>query len=423
LKKETSLFDKLLMDSEVTDIQMSSEPPIQVPEVEAPPNPSFQFLMPSALGTAVAWPSQPVFAMGRAAPRGRNRRNERFQRQKPKIKKVKPSTSQFAWPAFPLSIQKSYGLTINLLLGGFPRSSIKAVQHFHRMIAPSKNPTIFSLNAEDIKKLGAAFFENIRARWSFRQLVLLWKIRRCKKINEEDPMTMESIKQPVEVYDIYNKAIYTFEAKSLARAWKSNLLNHDGVFPEPKSPINPLTNLSLPCLQLHLALQTIRKTGHIDWVLDSFASSNYDLIAWEKKFSIPLKIESLTSIFADKSSYDRFDMLMDFAELQHDYHGLDFPKKMFEWVFQKHQVDEYEDIWIRACKKYYVEKSTLIEKEDIEELDIRSSVINSYLVEIPTIVKVMYEKYLERLQENGRRRVPPRQIHNRIIIRQGNGNL
>ena len=95
-------------------------------------------------------------------------------------------------------------------------------------------------------------------------------------------MTMESIKQPVEIYDIYNKAIYTFETKSLARAWKSNLLHHDGVFPEPKFPINPLTNLRLSLLQLHLALQTIRKTGHIDWVLDSFASSNYDLISWEK---------------------------------------------------------------------------------------------------------------------------------------------
>lgn len=405
------------MESEAKDIQMSSESTTEIQEAL----PSPQFIPPPSIFTAVQWPSQPTFAMGRATPqpRRRNRRGQHPQSQKSKVKKVKSSTSKSVWPAFPLSHQKSYGLTINFLLGGFPRSSVQAVQHFHMLIAPPKKPSIFSLNTENIQKLDKAFFENIRARWSFRRIVLAWRLRRCKKINEEDPMTMEAIKEPVKVYDLYNKAIYTFEAKSLARAWKSNLLHHDGVFPEPKFPTNPFTNLSLHTLQVHLALQTIRKSGYIDWVLDSFASSNYDLDTWEKKFNVPLKIESLKSIFADKSSYDRFDMLMDFAELQHEYNGLDFPKKMFEWIFQKHQVDEYEDLWIRACKKYYVEKCTLIEKDDIEDLDVRSSIMYSYLIEIPTIVKVMYEKYLERVQENGRRRVQVRQMLGRVLYRMG----
>lgn len=398
------------MESEVNDNEMSSEPGIL-----APPQP---------LGIQTSSEIPARFSMGRAAPQPRNRRTQRALREKSKVKKVKPSKSQSIWPAFPISHRKNYGFVINFLLGGFPRSSVQAVQHFHKMIAPPEKVTIFSLKPSEIKQLSAAFFENIRARWSFRKLVLVWRVRRCKKINEEDPMTMEHIQEPVAVYDLYNKAIYTFEAKSLARAWKSNLLHHDGVFPEPKFPTNPFTNLSLHTLQVHLAFKLIRKAGYMNWVLDSFASSNYDLVTWEKKFSIPLKIESLTSIFADKSSYDRFDMLMDFAELQHEYHGLDFPKKMFEWIFQKHQVDEYEDLWIRACKKYYVEKCTLTEKDDIEELDIRSSIIYSYLIEVPKIVQVMYEKYLERLRENGRRRVQPRQMLNRVIYRAGeNGQL
>ncbi len=218
-------------------------------------------------------------------------------------------------------------------------------------------------------------------------------------------MTMEAIKQPVEIYDLYNKAIYTFEAKSLARAWKSNLLNHDGVFPEPKFPVNPFTNLKLQTLQVHTSCKAIRKAGHIDWVLDSFASCYYNLGDWNKKFNIPLKVESLTSILADKSCYDRFDLVMDFAELQHELHGIDFPKKMFEWIFSKHEVDDYAEIWIRACKKYYIEKYTIIDKDDLEDLEIRSSIINAYLIEIPVIVKLMYNKYLERTQRNGRRRV------------------
>jgi hypothetical protein len=89
----------------------------------------------------------------------------------------------------------------------------------------------------------------------------------------------------------------------------------------------------------------------------------------------------LNSILADKSSYDRFDIVMDFAELQFDLQGIDFPKRMFQWIFLKQEADEYAEIWIRACRKYYVEKYTLTEKDDIEDLDVRSSVINEYLVE------------------------------------------
>jgi hypothetical protein len=406
------------MEPEARDIQMLSE-------TTSPPNepmPQLEFPMPAALDTAIQWTPQNTFSMGRIPrPSPRNRRPQRPQRpQRPpvksKVKKVKPSTSPFAWPAFPLSYKNHYTFSINYLLGGFPRSSVKAVQHFQILIAPPKKPNFFSLKPEDIQKLSAAFFENIRARWAFRRIILVWRFRRCKKVNDEDPMTLEPAKEPIQVYDLYNKAIYTFETKSLARAWKSNLLHHDGMFPEPKFPTNPYTSLPLSPFQIHLAIQSIRKAGYIDWVLDSFASSNYNLGAWEKKFSIPLRVESLTNIFADKSSYDRFDMLMDFAELQYDYHGLEFPKKMFEWIFQKHDVNDYADIWIRACKKYYLEKYTLTDKDDIDELDIRSSIMNCYLIETPIIVKVMYQKYLERIQENGRRRVQARQLQNRVIL-------
>jgi hypothetical protein len=351
--------------------------------------------------------------MGRPTPNPRDRRNRRQPRGRllKKPKKVKPSSRTFCWPAFPLSFQKHYDFSTNFLLGGFPRSSVQAVLHFQKLIAPPEKPNLFSIKSEDIRKLAAAFYENIRARWQFRRLVLAWRLHRCKKINEEDPMTLEAIKQPVELYDLYNKAIYTFEAKSLARAWKSNLLNHDGAFPEPKYPLNPLINLSVNLLQIHTALKTIRQTGHIDWVLDSFASCQYNLTSWNKKFGVPLKIESLTSLLADKSSYDRYDMLMDFAELQYEYQGISFPKKMFEWIFLKHEVEDYVDLWIRACKKFYVEKYTIMDKEDLEDLEIRSSITNAYLVEVPEPVKLMYQKYVERFHVYRRRRV-----QNRVLV-------
>jgi hypothetical protein len=87
---------------------------------------------------------------------------------------------------------------------------------------------------------------------------------------------------------------------------------------------------------------------------------------------------------------------------------------MFKWIFcAASQVAEYADLWVKACKKFYIEKYSIHEKEDIEDLEIRTSILNAYLIEIPTIVKVLYSKYLE--NRNGRRR-----IQNRVLVRSGN---
>jgi len=367
-------------------------------------------------------PTHSTFSMGRPSSNSNSIRRRQRERQRPqqrqrqiKVKKVKPGNGAFRWPAFPLLYTKYYSFQLTFMLGGFPRSSVQAVQHFHKLIAPAQTPGYFSMKPEEIRDLCKAFYENIRARWSFRKLLLIWKWKRCRQINEDDPMTLEPVKEEIKLCDLQNKAIYTFEAKSLWRVWRINLLHHDGVFPEPKMPTNPLTNLPLSLLQVHMAFQCLRKKGYMDWVLDSFQACHYDLMLWQRKFGTPLKVESLNSIFEDKASFDRFDMLMDFAELQHDYHGIDFPKKMFDWIFSSHQVDEYAEMWIKACKKFYVEKYTTTDKDELEEMEVRASVLNAHLVEIPKIVKVLYDKYLERIRENGRRRV-----QQRILASNGN---
>lgn len=358
-------------------------------------------------------PSEPPrFSMGRRNPGHRQRRSTTSQK---KIKKVKPSNGTPFWPAFPILNTKYYDLQLNFMLAGFPRSSVQAVRHYHKLIAPGTTPYFFALKPEEVQKLTVAFYENIRARWALRKLLILWRYRRCKSKNDEDPMTLEPIKDEIRIYDLFNKAFYRFEAKSLARVWKSNLLHHDGVFPDPRMPINPLTNLSLPLIQLHSSFKVLRSKGHIDWILDSFQGCSYDLEHWQKKFGVPLKIESLNRIFEDKNSYDRFDMIMDFAEVQFDLLGVDFPKKMFTWIFNNEDLHEYAKLWIRACKKFYLEKYTLIEQEEIDDLEARSSVAVSNLVEIPEIIKLLYDKHLERIFQNGRRR-----LQNAVLQGQGN---
>lgn len=359
--------------------------------------------------------SPPTFSMGR---RRQPTREERTRARRYRVKPAKPSKTPAIpgtrLPAFPLSIQKLYDFTTNFTLAGFPHSSVKAVQYLQKLIAPPENPSVFDLKPDQIKKIVDAFYENIQARWQFKRIVLAWLSRRCKVTNEDDPITLEKINQPIEIYSLPTKSISRYEAKSLAGVWKTNLLAHDGIFPDPKIPTNPLTNLSFNLLQIHSAIKKIRQYGQTNWILDSYSSCNYDLCKWQKKFAGPLRIETIQQVFSDRHSFDRYDMLMDFAELQHEYHDVSFNKTMFSWIFRAREVAEYGDCWVRACKKFYIEKYSLLEKEDLEDLEIRTSIQNAYLIEIPTIVKVLYNKYLEARDRNVTSR---RRVQNRIIAR------
>jgi hypothetical protein len=89
-------------------------------------------------------------------------------------------------------------------------------------------------------------------------------------------------------------------------------------------------------------------------------------------------------------------MLMDFAELQFDCSGLDFPKRMFKWIFESPLVQEYARLWVKECKRFYIKKHSLVDKDELGDLEANTSVECAYLLEIPTIVKVMYDKEVEK---------------------------
>lgn len=358
-------------------------------------------------------PNRPVFAIGVAGPRSR-----RVAPAKRGLKKTKPSTGRFQWPSFPLSRFKYYDLMTYFRLAGFPKSSVQAVLHFQKLIAPPTHELLRPMPCEEIARLRDAFQENIHARWAFRKLLLAWIYRRCKVVNEEDPITLEPIRQPIRVYHLKTRAIYQFEARCLARNWKINLLHHDGVFPEPRVPSNPLTNEPMNILQVHNIYRALRPLGHLDWVLDSYGTCQYDATRWQKKFSAPLRLESLHRVMSDQDSFDRFDMLMDFTELQYDYHGSDFPRSIFRWIFREHQAEIYEKEWIRACRKFYSEKYMLTDQTEIDELEIRTSNSLEHLIKIPPKVRNAYRKYLNRIQElNG-----GGLIQNRVIVIRGPRN-
>ncbi len=357
------------------------------------------------------------FALGVPDPTPRRERLQ-IRRRRQKSKTICSTSPK---PPFLLSPFKKYDIAVQLTLHSFPQKGYQALTELHKLLAPpcEGHLKLYLWSPAQAKALTDAVHETIRCRWIFRRFYLTYLRNKMKVMNNKsdegtlDPITMEPISWPVWIIDLKRKARYEFEQASLAKAWSKNLLQHDGVFVEPRLPTNPLTNLPLNILQIHCALKIMKRRGNLDWVLSSFQSCGYDLEARQTKFSAPLHIESLERIFADKHSYDRMDMLMDFAELQFDCSGLDFPKRMFKWIFESPLVEEYARLWVKECKKFYIKKHSTLDKDDLGDLEANTSVDCAYLLEIPTIVKVMYAKELEK--RNGGSRV----IQFRIIRNTG----
>lgn len=301
--------------------------------------------------------------------------------------------------AFPLSPERAnvIGIFLEWTLAHFPKNSIQAVQHFYKLIAPPLpgSKKFYVLTKETISILAREFFSQLRYRWTFRKFLNLILQKKSKKINEVDPITMEPFHHPIVIQNLNARSIYTFESKTLAKMWSTNLLQHDGLFMEPRSPINPLTNLPFNILELQQGIQQLRKNGHLDWVLDSFSACQYQMKEWKQKFGMPLRVEAIQNVFCDVNSNDRYDMLMDFIELQHDIHGQRFDKRFYDWVLHSDETKDFAHMWSIECKRYYIDKYTAFDKDDIDDLEVRTSIYCAKLVDTPQIVKTLYQNFLD----------------------------
>lgn len=350
------------------------------------------------------------FALGKPLPPEEQERRRDFQRKlklRKKKKRSVPVVQKPKLPQFRLSPNKDYGTIVNWTLASFPQKSYAAITQLHKLLAPptKEKPKLYLWSPKHAKALTDAVNETIRCRRLFRAFYLHYLYKKSRRINNQDedgciidPISLEPISWPVWIVSLKQRAIHEFEQKSLARSWSNNLLQHDGVFSEPRFPTNPLTNLPLNILQVHCAMKVLKRRGNLDWVLSSFASCQYDLNKWKQKFGGALYIEHLEKIFNDEHSYHREEMLMDFAELQFEYHDIIFPRRMFKWIFNSSLVQDYAKLWSKECKQFYVKKYALLDKNGMDDLEVDTSIRCAYLTQIPGIVKQLYYREVENVR-------------------------
>ena len=288
----------------------------------------------------------------------------------------------------------SYDRVTTSILNKLPSNLRMAQRKLDIMLTPpsAKVMKFFPWSQEQINELYELFQKQVRFRFQMKRLVLQYLQRKSKLMNDTDPITMEPPTQTVLLYAPNVKSIYQFEARSLAHHWTTLLLEHDDFFVEPRFPTNPFTNLHVDILNLKNAFASLRQHGHLNWVLESFASCKFNAAKWELQFDQPLRIESIRSTLKDKGSRDRLEYLVEFADKQFYENMVTFNKNLFTWIFKENPISHYERSWETLCAQYYINKVTTTNSEMLERLQEAIVLKSKRLMDVPPEIREAWEK-------------------------------
>lgn len=217
---------------------------------------------------------------------------------------------------------------------------------------PVKDAMQYRLNTTE-----AWFHTERRCIVAFRFLAARWLYNHYKnrKLNEEDPATLAAPTKPVILYDSKQRGVYTFEATTIRKRCETALTFAQWMFPEPKRPSNPLTNLPFTEAQLITILQSIRNYGFGSWLMEAYRRAQWDLRGFLSLYLVPLKIRALEDLCRNNSDGEFQDMMIDFLEDHHAYHRIVFAShlKIIKWAIVNEPNTEYMKRWTSCFRRMH----------------------------------------------------------------------
>jgi hypothetical protein len=214
-------------------------------------------------------------------------------------------------------------------------------------------------------------------------------------LNDHDPITLESIQQPISVPLFSLRKTYVFEAKSFAKLVHKQLLTNDGQIPTPVYPKNPLTNEAFPLAQLLSLLYQCKALGHTSWILESFLQCRCELARLLQLQSKPLRLHALRTTMSDPKSWDFIDTLYDFIKSQHFSNNVPFQKNLYRWAVNHRSTAPRMEAWKRLCTKWY-EIEILYDDLDTKEMK-QDALVRDILTQcnFPDDLKELHTRSLE----------------------------
>jgi hypothetical protein len=210
------------------------------------------------------------------------------------------------------------------------------------------------LSIEELNTYMKIAISNQRLRTAFGVLARRWiqKKLRCK--NEEDLVTGEKALEPVTIVDWASRSVYEFEAKTICRDMVSRLLVNTWMFfPSPKCPRNPYTNQALTEGQFYSVMKQLRRWGYTHWTLEALYSAKYNLNEFDRDMYMKLKRTHHNALFANPSSENAKEVLLEFIEDEHSAHGVDYEKDIYVWAAEHQTHHHIMHQWRIRCEKHY----------------------------------------------------------------------
>jgi hypothetical protein len=311
----------------------------------------------------------PRFAIGRPRQESKQQRKERIRKEKERKKKKQRIplcyTLERRPPWFILPPQTSKGLAfwIHTLKGDTFLSKKKTLlEDIERIKQPQESPWNFDSSLHETHQKNFLeradivmnlLDENQRIRWIFKRFLTKIRDNGLQTLNDTDPITLESIKEPIYVSSFSRRKRYRFEAQSFAKHFHKRLLHNDGQVPLPLCPKNPFTNEEFTTAQLIGLLGQCRKHGYSSWTMEAFVSCRYDLLQFVTLHSKPLRLYAIRETMKHITSWEAIDTLYDFIKCQHEIHEETFYTATYKWALHHAPHADRIVAWRKLCVKWY----------------------------------------------------------------------
>ncbi len=190
----------------------------------------------------------------------------RHKKQKQKQKSKKKGSTMPRPPTQPLLLPLkafyNFFTAQQLFSMPFPQRISYLLTHDRDDVEPNRKSTIhafhtlakteiFTLNRDSIYR---DYLMELRLRRLFKMLLYHWRMKRLIRNSREseplDPITFMPIENPDYVYDLKKNRRFTFEASTLSISIRRNLYAQLYAVPQPKRPINIITNRAFTNMQL-----------------------------------------------------------------------------------------------------------------------------------------------------------------------------
>jgi len=150
----------------------------------------------------------------------------------------------------------------------------------------------------------------------FRLIAYHWRVRKMNKNTSDstDPITFCPIETPIYVYDSKRKRRFQFEATSLIKSMTKNLYSSLYSIPEPRRPINVITNIPFTLYQLTGIYDQLLRTKYAIVDIAMYRRNGFSIERWALYMEPQLRVTA-------------------FRDELYNYHSLEGQRSLLDYIF------------------------------------------------------------------------------------------